>query len=344
MWFGLAVLAGTCLFLLKARWNYVALPEIEDAASDAGVTVVVPARDEARGIARCVASFDVPVIVVNDASTDGTADAARAAGARVIEAPPLPPGAMGKPNACAAGARAAAGEWLLFVDADTWFNSGIAKAMVAAAERSSVHLLSVFLKQERVTWAERIVLPYAFALYFCGVSAASVNSDAGVALANGQCLLVKRDAYVKIGGHDAVRSSVIEDVALADLARRAGLRVRVGRAERLGSVRMYESFRAVWRGFEKNSFRFLRANPWTGGQVIAASVLLTSWLPAVVLSPWPLALAVAIAPVVLLRPWYGRWLDAAAAPLAIYLFQCIALAAMVKSLTGGKSVWKGRRV
>lgn len=339
-----ALALSTAFFLGKSIRNYRALPELEPGeGGSCDVTVVIPARNEAHQIERCVRSFTCPVIVVDDGSTDGTASVASHAGAMVIQSPPLPAGDMGKPNACAAGARFAKTRWLLFVDADTWYSRDFARHAVAYAEREHIHLLSAFLHQERQSWAERAILPYAFALYFCGVSAKNVNSpESPEALANGQCLLIERTAYERIGGHSAVRSSVIEDVALARLAKQNGLRTRVIRAERFGSVRMYDGLRAIWHGLEKNSFRFLQVNPWTGLQVIAASIVITSWLPALLLGFWSLSVLLLI--VLGLLPWYGRLRDVGFAPLGIYLFQLIALTGMVKTLAGAKSLWKGRRV
>jgi hypothetical protein len=166
-------------------------------------------------------------------------------------------------------------------------------------------------------------------------------------LANGQCLLIRRKAYEKMGGHAAVAGSVIEDVALAKVAAANNLRTRVTRAEHMGNVRMYDSFGAILRGFEKNSFRFLKENPFTGVQVVIASILLTSWLPVLILlllnHLWRQAILFGLLPTVTLFPWY-RSVAAAGAPIAIYLFQFIALNGMFKTLTGKKSLWKGREV
>ncbi len=339
-----ALAASTAFFLAKSIRNYRALPALEPLPGGSGdVTVIIPARNEAHQIERCIRSFTCPVIVVDDGSTDGTAEIAARAGARVIPAPPLQSGELGKPNACAAGARQAITRWILFVDADTWYSPEFAQHAVAYAEREHLQLLSAFLRQDRQSWAERAILPYAFALYFCGVSAKNVNSpDSPEALANGQCLLAEAAAYREIGGHDAVKCSVIEDVALARLAKQRGLRTRVIRAEQYGSVRMYDSLQSIWRGLEKNSFRFLQVNPWTGLQVIAASIVITSWLPALLLGVWsvPFLLLIGLG----LLPWYGRLRELGFAPFGIYLFQLIALTGMVKTLAGVKSLWKARYV
>jgi cellulose synthase/poly-beta-1,6-N-acetylglucosamine synthase-like glycosyltransferase len=350
-WLAWAVAAGMAFFLVKSRWNFLRLPSLPvRAGNPPDVTVVIPARNEEGRIGRAVSSFPgVRVVVVDDASADGTAADALGAGAEVIPAPPLAGGWLGKPNACWAGARTADSRWLLFVDADTRYRPEFLSAAVGYAEREKLDVLTVFLDQERVSAAEKLLLPYAFALYFTGVSARAVNSPVGhEALANGQCVLFRREAYFALGGHAAVAGSVIEDVALARLARRHGLGLRVVRGEKLGSVRMYENLRAIWQGFEKNSFRFLQANPASGIQVVAASILLTSYLPVLWLAAaggnWAAAAVVAALPSLLLAPWYGGLAPALGAPLAIYLFQAIALSSMARALTGAKAVWKGRRV
>ncbi len=342
---------GIVLFLRKAWHNYTRLPKIPyvSGLEFPSLTVIVPARNEAANIARAIEAFPPEnVIVVDDASTDETAKIAAEAGARVIAAPPLPAGHLGKPNACMAGAAAAETDWLLFIDADTWYARVFAPCLVEYAEGNELQMASVFLHQHCETLAEKILLPYAFALYFTGVNTGAVNARRPTQwLANGQCLLVRRDAYQRLGGHAAVASSVIEDVALAKLAAERSIHARVTRAEHMGNVRMYDSFQAIWRGFQKNSFRFLQINPFTGLQVVMASTLLASWLPVIV---WLLndhlyrqAALFAVVPSVVLFPWY-RSAAALLAPVAIYGFQAIAINGMITTITGRKAIWKGREV
>jgi hypothetical protein len=120
------------------------------------------------------------------------------------------------------------------------------------------------------------------------------------------------------------------------------------RAESMGHVRMYDSLAAIWRGFQKNSFQFLGANPGVGVQVILASILLTSWAPALA---WLVqegeltaAYAFAFAPSIATLFWYRNPLAALLAPIAIYVFQLIALHSMAAHFFGFSSVWKGRKV
>jgi cellulose synthase/poly-beta-1,6-N-acetylglucosamine synthase-like glycosyltransferase len=357
----LGISFGIFVFLWKSRINYLLLGRLPVYKSEKlpDVTVIIPARNEAHQIANAIAGFaGLPVIVVDDASTDGTVAIAKAAGATVISAPALTAGCLGKPNACAAGAAIAKTKWLLFVDADTTFDPRFAPSAVQHAEENKLDLLTAFLQQKCLTLAEKMLIPYGFALYFTGVSARAVNRTGDhSALANGQCLLFRRSAYEQIGGHAKVINSVIEDVAIAQLAKRSNLSVRVLRAEHLGSVRMYDSLLAVWRGFQKNSFRFLQANPAGGVQVIIASILLTSWLPAILLglrdystpitagmllTPTPVLLLFFV-PFLALLPWYAGT-GILLAPAAIYIFQLIALNGMATTIFRRTTDWKGRRV
>ncbi|MBL8179503.1 MAG: glycosyltransferase [Bryobacterales bacterium] len=343
---------GIAIFLFKARRNYLKLPElaVSNDTAPQDVTVIIPARNEEKRIAKCVKSFaGTRVIVVDDGSTDRTAELARAAGAEVLEAPPLLPGVKGKPNALWAGAQLAETTYILFVDADTTFTSKFLASAIKHAENRQLVLASAFLKQKYGSFAERMLMPYAFALYFCGVNARNVQDFLSPeTLANGQCMLFLRTAYEFFGGHKSVHTSVIEDVAIAQKVKRHRMPLEILRAEHMGSVRMYESLGEIWRGFQKNSFRFLRENKKTGIQVMLASILLTSILPATGWLVWeqqaPFAIPMWVVPALLLRPWYGGIGKALLCYPAIYIFQCIALHGMFTSIFGLKAEWKGRQV
>lgn len=356
----LLTLAGICaalmiLFGWLSRLNYLGLPQLPvsalgDSSAGADLTVVIPARNEAANIARAVSSLKTArVVVVDDHSTDRTAALAAAAGAEVVPAPPLQRFWLGKPNACLAGAQATSEKWLLFVDADTWYEPAFIPSLVGYAAARELNMATVFPRQVCINWYEKLLLPYAFGLYFTGVNPRAVNNPKkSEALANGQCLLFRRDAYQFLGGHRAVLDSVIEDLALARRAKRHRMPLAVMRAEHLASVRMYDSFGRLWRGFEKNSFRFLRVNPATGALVMLASVVMTSWLPLMILlalaGQWTMFAILLFMPAVAWAGWYGGPHRALASPVAIYLFQAIAISAMTKALFGLSTRWKGRNV
>jgi cellulose synthase/poly-beta-1,6-N-acetylglucosamine synthase-like glycosyltransferase len=349
-----ALLSGAMMlaFGWLSRWQYLSLPELRTVreATAEGHVVIIPARNEEAVIDRAIRSFPrSPVVVVDDESADATASVARRAGAAVIAAGPLPPGWTGKPHACWTGAARTDSKWILFADADTWYEPEFLPSLLEQAAESGLAAASVFPAQVYGSLAERVFLPYAFGLYFTGVNARAVNDpQRREALANGQCFLFRRDAYRFLGGHRAVASSVIEDADLARALKRHRMNARVWRAERLARVRMYDSWAAIWRGFEKNSFRFLRANPRGGAVVVAASIVMTSWLPVLAALWWAglkaEAALFALAPAAAWRPWYGSWLRSLAAPVAIYGFQLIALSALFKFAFGLTTAWKGRRV
>jgi chlorobactene glucosyltransferase len=337
--FGIALLWG--IFFILARLHYLRLPKLGPVQQTSlpDCMVVIPARNEADVIGRVVKSLPHDtVIVVDDGSQDGTADVARKSGAGVIPAPPLPQGAVGKANACGEGARHLTSKWILFADADTWFEPGFLNAAVACAEASGLAFLSVYPRIESATWAERILTPYAAALYFGGLS---VHTDA-TAIFNGQCVLVRRDAYEFVGSHGAVLNTITDDVKLAALARRHRLKFATVRADGLAHVRLREPSVA----FKRAALRFMAIASWMGMLVMLAGTLGVVWLPVLA---WMLlaghsisAIAFGLWPVVLATPWYRNPLRALLVPLAIYGMIPILWGGMVGALGGARVEWKGR--
>lgn len=346
------VSAAILFFAWRSRAQYLALPELSPGARQAGgdLVIIIPARNEAAVIQRVVRSLEGHrVVVVDDHSSDETFALAREAGAEAIEADELPPRWMGKPNACWTGARRTESKWILFVDADTWYEPGFPDALLDYAVRNELDVVSCFPRQRFGTLIENIVTPYAFGLYFTGANAKNINNPLKrEALANGQCLLMRRSVYQFVGGHKQVATSVIEDVAMARRLKQHRVRAHVVRAEQLANVRMYDSFTALRRGFEKNSFHFLRANPKTGVLVVLASIAMTSWLPVLAWLAheklWPQAAGFALIPTLAWARWYGGPVRGLAAPIAIYLFQLVVLSGMFRSILGLPTRWKGRRV
>ena len=241
------------------------------------LSVVVPARDEARNVGRLVRTVlassyrDVELVVVDDASTDGTADVAREAGAgdprlRVVANAPLPTGWFGKQWACATGARVARGELLLFTDADTAHGPELHARAVAMLRAEDAALLTVAGRQELGSFWERMVQPHVFQVIlarFGGTERVNRARAPRDKIANGQFLLFRRDAYERLGGHHAVRATVAEDLALAQRTAAIGERVILTLGERHLATRMYTSLGELVRGWRKNVFAGGRdAMPW----------------------------------------------------------------------------------
>jgi hypothetical protein len=337
------------------------------------VSVIVPARDERRNIEPCVRSIlagnyrNIDVVVVDDRSTDGTGDVARAiahddARLTVIENPPLPDGWFGKPWACATGARAARGEFLCFTDADARHGPGLLARAVNAMNARQLDMLSVAGHQELGSFWERVVQPHVFwmiATRYGGTETINRSKRAEDKIANGQCIFVRRPAYESIGGHVAVRDQVAEDVALAQRLFAAGTRTELilGRDEL--TTRMYTSLREIVAGWRKNVFAGGReAMPWGRvGQVIFPALLLLSPLltllplvgllgTAVVGGPRWLMVAAAIALAAQVGTWAAvyRWMGAPVRfallfPLGSVVFAIIAVQAIAR---GSRVEWKGR--
>jgi len=231
----------------------------QSAQPDTRVQVIIPARNEEECLGRCLESLvgqqgvSFQITVVDDGSTDRTAEIARAfAGVRVISSTEPERGANGKCNALMAGVAGTTAPWLLFTDADTVHAPGSLASALREAEEHGADLLSYSPEQETGTWGERLVMPLVYAELAKTYPPARVN-DPGepVAAANGQYILVKREAYEAVGGHGAVRSCILEDVELAKLMKRSGRRIwfRMGR----GAVRtrMYRNFRQMVEGWTK---------------------------------------------------------------------------------------------
>jgi chlorobactene glucosyltransferase len=232
------------------------------------VSAIVPARNERRNIERCVRSLldsqypALEVIVVDDHSTDGTAEAARAAAGgddrlRVVKAAVLPEGWFGKQWACATGASQAHGELLLFTDADTRHSPDLLPRSVNAMRARAADLFTIAGRQETHSFWERIIQPQVFALLsmrYGGTEHVSNARRAADVIANGQYILVRREPYVALGGHGLVRDRVAEDLALAQEFFRAGRRVVMMLALHQFSTHMYASLRELVQGWRKNIY------------------------------------------------------------------------------------------
>ena len=338
----------TSILFLRARQHYLALPllpAVPPGETPTDCMVVIPARNEEGVVGGAVRSFPPDtVIVVDDHSTDRTAEEAREAGAGVLEAPPLIKGALGKANACMAGARILKSRWILFADADTRYQKGFLDSVVQCADDSGLALLSIHLTPRPESLAEHLFEPYAAALFFSG---ASLQQDPA-AIFNGQCILARREAYEFIGGHAAVWKYLAEDVKLALLAQRHRLSFAVARAADQGHVRSYAGWRGAWSGIERNAFRFVQVNPWTSLTILLTALCAAMWLPLAVwlwltghrTLPWLLVLLV----LVQLRPWYGNRFSVLLAPLAVYAALPLLLHGLISALADRHIEWKGRTV
>lgn len=331
------------------------------------VSVIVPARDEARNLGRLLESLVAgparEILVVEGGSQDATRAIAedwarRDPRVRVVEEPPLPPGWVGKCWACWVGRREAGGAWLLFTDADTAHHPETLSRAVAHAERTGAAYVTGLTRQELGSFAERVSMPPIFALVQTAAGGAghAALSDPEHAIANGQFVLVRAEAYDRLGGHEAVKGSVVEDLAFARLAARAGARGAFVSLDDLVRVRMYTGWREVFAGWRKSAAAGASRTPPLSFAAVVALLLAGAWaLPvaagAAIAGAWPAAAVAALA-------WLGiaarvreaqrfsegaGWRHVLLHPIGFGLFQAVVAASLLDRWRGRGALWKGRR-
>lgn len=230
------------------------LEPLAGVAPAGAVSVVVPARDEERRIGPCLAALGADpqvgeVVVVDDESTDATADVARRHGARVVAGRPLPPGWVGKPWALQQGLEAATGDWVLALDADVRPRPGLVGAALAAVARHGLDLATVAPRFVCDTPGQQVLHPALLAtlLYRFGPPGTRRPPPARRLVANGQCLVVRREWLAGRGGFAPAGSHLTDDVALARALAAGGARVGFLDGARLLDVKMHESAAEAWR-------------------------------------------------------------------------------------------------
>jgi glycosyltransferase involved in cell wall biosynthesis len=335
------------------------------------LSVIVPARNEAASLGACLDSLlsqsergfalgtEWELIVVDDDSTDTTPDIAHAVGSiLVLQAPPLDlssrGGFTGKTNACWFGAQQSRGAWLLFTDADTVHEPGDLSRALHEAEKYHAALLSYSPRQIVTGFWQRAVMPLVFSELASVYPPRQVSSaDSTLAAANGQFLLVERDAYFSVGGHRVVGREILEDVALARAIKRAKFGIRFRYAPEALSTRMYRTLPEMIEGWTKNLallfprplllafWRILDLLLFFGLPLLAFALPSSRpiWQPAVILLIWLRTLF----------RFYGRAAgsnfpapDIAISILGIPLFVFLLVRSSVRLKVSRSVTWKGR--
>jgi glycosyltransferase involved in cell wall biosynthesis len=238
------------------------MPAITPVSGRYAVSVIVPARNEEACLAACLQSLlaqsgvAVEIIVVDDHSTDRTREIAHSFAdeqVRIIEAGPLHAGWTGKNNAVTAGSGAASAEWLLFTDADTIHAPGSLARSLEEAKRQGAALLSYSPEQTVKSFWEKAIMPVIFAELAASFRPSQVSDpNSPAAAANGQYILITREAYDAVGGHAAIASSLLEDVALARAVKRSGRKIFFRYGGDAVRTRMYRSVAQLREGWTKN--------------------------------------------------------------------------------------------
>jgi glycosyltransferase involved in cell wall biosynthesis len=344
----LAVLIANMWWFPTLRRHPAQRPHSGDTA------LLVPLRDEADRIPHALpgmlaAGFG-EVVLLDDGSTDGTAaivdrmlrTAPSGSSTRLITGRPRPAGWAGKPWACAQLADASDAATLVFCDADVLLAPGAAQPLLAEMERQDAQVFSVFPRHRTGSWSERLLAPLIVDVLLCGLPFGLLRSPVrSAATAHGALLAFRREAYAAVGGFGEVRAEVVEDVALARLARSRGLRLGLALGGSTAQVRMYRNRREVTAGLGRGLL------PMAGGRRWLV-VLAWAWHVLAYTAPvflgitrprWRLAAALGVTERALLELKTGGrdWLAAlaiAASPLA-------AVPVIGQGLRRGQ-VWRGR--
>ncbi|HEY8383329.1 MAG TPA: glycosyltransferase family 2 protein [Microvirga sp.] len=323
------------------------------------VSILIPARNEEANIAAALdcalASLGVPVevVVVDDGSTDRTAEivqsyAARDPRVRLVEAPPLEEGWTGKVHACHHLSLAARGTHLLFVDADVRLSPRAAAALAGHAQGSGAALVSAVPRQITGSLGEMLTVPMInlMLIGYLPMGFMRLSRDPGLGAACGQMMLAEASAYRAVGGHEAIRHLLHDGIQLARVFRRAGHMTDLVLGQDLASCRMYNRFDEAWAGFAKNAHEGM-ATPaalpvWTtlllGGHVLP--FLLLPFVPTI-----PIALAALVslgARTLVTLATRENPVSILLHPFTVLVGLLIQWSALLRMRTGRQAGWKGR--
>lgn len=340
------------------------------------ISICVPARNEERNIRACIESIlaqdypDFEVIVLDDRSTDATPDILRKLSSqnnrlKVVHGSELPAGWAGKPHALFQAASAARGEWLCFVDADTFLSPEALSACYAQALDTQADMFTIMTFQILGSFWEKVLMPIVMTALSVGFSPRRVNDPRHRdAIANGQFILIRRSVYDAIGGHESVKDQIVEDKAISEQVKWNGYRLIVADGRSLARTRMYTSLSEMWEGWTKNIY--LGLSDRSSLLLLGAFGAVLALIAALVLLPWPmlgllwyrqgggwLALMVIAESIVLwaaviyvrarvasgmgVSPWYALTL-----PLGAAIFAGMMFTSTWRVLSGQGVRWKGR--
>jgi hypothetical protein len=343
------------------------------------VTVIIPARNEAAGIAACVTNVlasnnvDLQVIVVDDASTDSTADIVRDIAAqdtrlRLLQSARLPQGWNGKQHACAQGSAATSTPLLCFLDADVRLHPEALTRTITSLMQQRAALVSGFPRQITGTFVEKLLIPliHFVLLGLLPMRGLRKTTKPAYAAGCGQFLLVDREAYNRSGGHAAIKHTMHDGLLLPKLLRQHGYPTRLVDLTALAECRMYTSAGGTWNGLSKNATEGMatpaRIVPMTlllgVGQVLPLPLLWLAWERTTFVIPFlgpPVRIGMepvwwAAAAVVLsylprginVIRYRQSWLGAVLHPLGIAVLLMLQWVAMARKVIGKPATWKSR--
>lgn len=238
------------------------------------ISVLVPARNEEDTIEKCLSSLlksDYPhieIIVLDDNSKDRTYPIIKEFSKthdslRIIKGKKLPPGWNGKNWACHQLSHAAKGEWFLFTDADTCHSPQSISSAFEAAQKSHSVFLTAIPGLITKTWAEKLILPVIHFAFFVFLPFNIINfkGNSRLAIGIGPFLFIERACYLSCGGFEAIKTEILDDMALANKVKQRNGKLCVIDGTELLTVRFYTCLKEVWAGLSKNSFQAIGSSP-----------------------------------------------------------------------------------
>jgi len=340
------------------------------------ISICVPARNEERNIRNCVEATlaqDYPnfeIIVLDDRSTDSTLQilkdiAPHDSRFHIINGADLPTGWAGKPHALYQASAITRGEWLCFIDADTFLTPDTLSSCYAKAIETKADMFTIMTFQILGSFWEKTVLPLVMTALSVGFSPRKVNDpNTKDAIANGQFIMIKRSAYDAIGGHESVKDNIVEDKAISEKVKWNGYRLVVADGMKVAKTRMYTSLPEMWEGWTKNIYLGLRDQPslmalgvfgaflavmtslflpiwpllgtyWylNGGEWMAIAIFIESML----LWAYLIRIRARVAVNMEISPWY-----AFTTPIGAAVFGAMMFTSTWKVLSGQGVSWRGR--
>lgn len=340
------------------------------------ISICVPARNEERNVRLCVERLlaqDYPnfeVIILDDRSTDNTPRilaelAASDTRLHTVYGSDLPIGWAGKPYALHQASVATHGEWLCFIDADTFLTPSALSSCYAKAITTNADMFTIMTFQILGSFWEKTVMPLVMTALSVAFSPRKVNDPyRRDAIANGQFILIRRSVYNAIGGHERIKNQIVEDKAIAEQVKWNGYQLVVADGMQVARTRMYTSLAEMWEGWTKNIYLGLRDQSsllWLGvfGAFVAllAALFLPIWpligivwylqgggwlagsaiLESLILWAYILYVRSTVARKMEISPWY-----ALTTPLGAAVFAAMMVTSAFRVLSKKGVMWKGR--
>jgi len=279
----LFLLTICALSLFLALLNFFTIRTVQNKANliNQKVSILIPMRNEVNNAADCISSVlaqqgltNFEVIVLDDASTDGTNEVLKnISGIKLLTGEPLPQGWLGKVWACHQLSQAATGEVLVFMDADVRVKEHAIASSIA--KMGDWDFISPYPRQLSSGFIERIFQPFLHWSWFASVPLVIAQSMKikSMVVANGQLLIIKRSAYLASGGHQKIKSQVLDDLELARELIASGFKGGVAQGAQISSCFMYQSAPAMFAGYRKSLWRAFGGLP---GSILATALLLST--------------------------------------------------------------------